>query len=195
MTLYNKLLAGVAASIIITSAFLIASVENGTNIQITAFPNSSLGQDSGMVLYYNSSFVESYGSGGYLSIYSDYSSNGKPLSYAWVIQQLIVERGTSDGNEWRAQCDRSFNMTGTEFSQAHLNLTPGYYRLEFATMLVYHNASDFYNNTLPALHSAFLDIKLPYPSVLVVTLEIELSILAALLALDYARFRSTGYFL
>ncbi len=112
------------------------------------------------------------------------------ISHSVSIQlsQLIVERGTSDGNEWRAQCDRSFNMSGTEFAQAHLNLTSGYYRLEFATMLVYHNASDFYNNTLPALHSAFLDIRLPYPSVLVVTLEIELSTLAALLALDYARF-------
>ncbi|MCL4350900.1 MAG: hypothetical protein M1535_05625 [Candidatus Thermoplasmatota archaeon] len=194
LTLYNKLLALFASFIVVTIAFLIVSSEQGRNVEITAFPNCSYAHNTVSGMHYNSSFLESYGSGGYLSIYSEYASKNKPLTYGSVFQQVIVEKGRSAGKSWTVLCNFTFNMTARGFSQENLHLTPGYYQVKFGTLFVYWNVSDFFNGTLPSLHSAFMEVSLPPPSLLVNMIEIEVLILSILMLLDYARFRKKGDF-
>ena len=189
MALYNKLIVIAASFLIITLAFLSVSSERGTTVGMTSTVISTFGQTDFNGSWCNVSFIDSYGSGGQLSIYSEYGSPSRPVSYASVFQDISIERGTFSGEKWTPLCTHSINMTNREFYAINLNLSPGYYEIKFGTLLDYNNLTDFYNGTVPALHSAFMLITLPYPALLMDMILVELPSLAALMILYYVEVR------
>jgi hypothetical protein len=189
MSLYNKLLALSLSILIITLSFFMVSTEKGTSIELEAPLNASCENSKPSGMQFDGRFIDVYGSGGYITIYSEYASSSKPLHYASVFQMIYIERETTPGGKWSTFANYSIDMTSRQFYSTYLNLTPGYFQIKFGTLLDYNNQSQYLNGTLPAQHSAFMILHLPRPTLLFYLILAEIASISVLISLSYLSYR------
>ncbi|MGP6207173.1 hypothetical protein ACNF42_03960 [Cuniculiplasma sp. SKW3] len=184
MTLYNKIIAIGVSFLIISMGFLFFSINDGKMQDIMAYPNFTY-ENNTQNISYNSSLINSYGYGGILSIFSSYVYPGVELPYAYIFEKIYIKKETLSGNNWVLWKNYSVNMSLKNFYLMNIHLVPGRYKFMFGTLIDYRNQSAFINGTLPPSHNSFMLIDLPYPSILVDLIVIEILLLVLIAILDY----------
>lgn len=184
MTLYNKIITIVVSFLIISMGFLFFTLKDESIQEITAYPNSSFNNSTSNIKY-NISLINSYGYGGYLSVFSSYVYPGTQLKYAYIYEKIYIEKENLSGNNWVVWKNFSINMSLKNLYSRHIQLIPGRYKFKFGTLIDYTNLSSFINETLPNSHKSLMIIDLPYPLILVELEASEIFILVIMAILSY----------
>lgn len=189
----NKKIVVILVSVIIISlAFLVTAETQGRSLEISAFENSTFNSQSLTGIVYNVSFFDSYGHGGWLQIFSGYASHSSPINYASVFQVIKISRSISDGKAWDMEYNMTFDMSSSNLVQNEVHLTPGYYRIQFGTLVDYNNFSEFKNGTLPPTPYSYANLILPSPSILIELLAFEIFSLAVYVLVWYYFYRKNA---
>ncbi|MHB1662648.1 MAG: hypothetical protein ACYCSG_02300 [Thermoplasmataceae archaeon] len=181
---YKKLIAifisiGLIVLIIGTSNSIEDRSHNITTKACNVF-NKTYGQP----FFYNSTSFYSYGYGGEISIFSEFTSPCKPFKNASVYNSIILLK--QNDNSCVKVVNLSINMTCTDLVEKKINIDPGYYKIEGATFLDYTNFSIFVNASITN-NSAYIVIKTPYPLLIFYSGMIDAGFLGGLIFVSYFR--------
>jgi hypothetical protein len=187
MKFINKLLAIIFSLLIISLLFLVSFSENGNNINMKAEPQSILENCTSVNLIYNCKTINIYGNNIQLTIYSTYGTHSDPVEYANITQIVMIWKWNSQNSPIVIN-NLTFNTSACNFYETQINLGPGHYKIQFATLIKYYNSTCYLNNKLPKNHSAFLQVQLPEPDILIFLILIEIPSVLAISVIKYRTF-------